>query len=73
LITDVWDGLDSFFQPGDEIVTAESAQDVLDALDRSAGGLERMARRARERALDEHTADRRAIDFEDALVMSVVA
>jgi hypothetical protein len=32
-----------------------------------------MARRARERALDEHTADRRAIDFEDALVMSVVA
>lgn len=73
LITDMWDGLDQFFEPGEEIVTARSATDVLNALDQGAGELDRMAKRARNRTLDEHTADHRAIDFEDALVMSVAA
>ncbi len=68
LITDIWEGLDEFFQPGSEIVTASSADDVLGALDRDAAELGRMAARARERTLDEHTAAHRAIDFEDALV-----
>lgn len=66
IVTDVWDGLDQFFSPGYEILTAHSGADVLNALDRSDEELQRMARRARERTLEVHTADQRAIDFEDA-------
>ncbi len=64
IVTDVWDGLDRFFTPGSEILTAQSAEEVLSALDTVD---DRLARRARERTLDMHTADHRALDFERAL------
>ncbi len=67
IITDTWEGLDRFFTPGSEILTAGTAQDVLDALDRPQSEMQRIARRARERTLDEHTADHRAVDFENAI------
>ena len=68
IISDVWEGLDQFFSPGEEILTAESAEDVLAALDLPDADLARIARNARARTLDQHTAEHRAIDFENALI-----
>jgi spore maturation protein CgeB len=67
LLTDSWDGLDSFFTPDEEVLITRSADDTLAALDRSSEELERIARAARERTLTEHTADRRALELEAAL------
>jgi spore maturation protein CgeB len=60
VISDDWEGLSTFFTPGREILVAGSSADTLEALRLSAGERDAIARRARERALDEHTADRRA-------------
>lgn len=60
IVSDAFEGLDRFFTEGREIIVARSAADVLAALDRDDGELERMGRAARERALGEHTADHRA-------------
>ena len=60
ILTDSWDGLDAFYTPGDEILVARTAEDALAALDLPDSELRAVARRARERTLDEHTADRRA-------------
>jgi len=67
IVTDAWDGLDEFFAPGDEILVARTTEDTLRALRLPEEELERMARRARERTLEEHTAERRARDLEAAL------
>lgn len=60
IVSDAFEGLDRFFSPGREILVARSTADVLAALDRSDEELARIGRAARERALEEHTADRRA-------------
>ncbi|HET7649056.1 MAG TPA: glycosyltransferase [Gaiellaceae bacterium] len=62
VISDWWDGLDAFFEPGHEILVAGDADDVLRHLrhgDRAVG------HRARERVLAAHTADHRAAELED--------
>src|SRR5690606_10461611 len=60
IVSDVWPGLESFFEPGREILLARDAKDVLAALDLSDAELTRIARAARERTLAEHTSDCRA-------------
>jgi spore maturation protein CgeB len=67
LITDAWEGIEAFYQPGTEILVAESTGDVLAALDLGDAELTRIGSAARERTLAEHTAERRAIDFERAV------
>jgi spore maturation protein CgeB len=67
ILTDTWDGLDSFFTPDEEILITRSAADTLAALERSGDELTRLAAAARERTLSEHTADRRALELETAL------
>ena len=66
MISDWWQGLDEFFLPGEEILVAGSAGDVIDILqnvtDEAANEL---GRRARERVLAAHTAERRAEEFEE--------
>jgi spore maturation protein CgeB len=59
-ITDAWEGLEAFFEPGEEILVARSAGDVVDAIALSRGELVRMALAARERVLAQHAADVRA-------------
>lgn len=70
VITDGWEGLETFFVPGEELFVAHTAEDVLDALDTSEDELCRMAWRARERTLSEHTGNDRATQmlayFEEA-------
>ena len=65
MVSDNWPGLDSFFVPGKEILVPDSADDVvgyLRAVDESE--LRRIGRCAQERVLAEHTAQRRAEQFE---------
>jgi len=58
VLSDAWEGLDSFFEPGREILTAEDTGDTVAALSRD--DLAAIGARARERTLDEHTSRRRA-------------
>ena len=67
VISDSWEGLDRFFTPGSEILLAETSEDVLGALALSDESLAAIARRARARALEEHSAECRARDFEAAI------
>jgi len=64
ILTDWWRGLDDFFTPGREILVSRNAEDATAALDMNDAELKRIAARARERVLDEHTSDRRAAEFE---------
>ncbi|HEU4987481.1 MAG TPA: glycosyltransferase [Rhizobiaceae bacterium] len=64
ILADWWRGLDDFFTPGREILVARNAEDATAALDMNDAELKRIAARARERVLDEHTSDRRAAEFE---------
>ncbi|MCU1335612.1 MAG: hypothetical protein JWO19_1193 [Bryobacterales bacterium] len=67
ILSDVWPGLDSFFKPGTEILVASGTEDAIEALEKSPEGLARISRAARERTLEEHTADVRARQLEDIL------
>ena len=60
IITDLWPGLESFFEPSREVLLARDADDVLAALDLTDAELARIARCARERTLTEHTSHSRA-------------
>lgn len=67
IVTDWWEGLDFFFEPGSEILVARSGQDTVAAIELSDAELDRIARRALERALEEHTSERRARELEKIL------
>ncbi len=60
VLSDWWEGLDSFFEPGSEILIGRSTEDAVAALDLDRGEVERIARAARWRVLDEHTSAHRA-------------
>ena len=68
IVSDTWAGLDEFFTPGAEILIAEATEDAVAALQLSDGELGKIASAARERTLAEHSAARRAEEFEKLLV-----
>jgi spore maturation protein CgeB len=59
ILTDAWEGLDTFFEPGSEVLVARGTADAVVALELPAATLSVIAHRARERVLDEHTAAHR--------------
>jgi spore maturation protein CgeB len=61
IVTDWFRGLNAFFEPGQEVLIASNAEDVLRALGRRDSELLHMALRARQRTLDEHTGYQRAL------------
>lgn len=67
ILSDAWAGLELFFRPGEEILVAGSTDQAVAALELTDHELSRMARAARERTLDVHTAENRAMDLEAAL------
>jgi spore maturation protein CgeB len=67
VLTDAWDGLGAFFEPGEDILVARTTQDALAALDLSDGEIARIARAGRERTLAEHTSAKRAEALEALL------
>ncbi len=60
VVSDHWEGLEEFFEPGREILIAAQAGDVVDALALPTDELRRIGSAARERVLDEHTSDHRS-------------
>ena len=60
VLSDTWEGLDAFFEPGREILVAHGTDDALEALSLSREALAKIGAAARARALEQHTADHRA-------------
>jgi spore maturation protein CgeB len=63
VLSDVWEGLADFFQPGEEILLVSTPEDVVAAMELSDAELGSIGRRARERALADHTAAHRAAEL----------
>jgi spore maturation protein CgeB len=65
IISDPWEGLDSLFVPGSEILIARSGAEVLEYLnDLPEGERREIGRRGRARVLEAHTAAHRALELE---------
>jgi len=60
IVSDEWSGLDEFYTAGEEILVARTTDEALAALDSSDEEIARIARRAYERTLIEHTSEHRA-------------
>lgn len=67
VLSDWWEGLGEFFEPGSEIIVGRSSTDTIAALQMSPEELAKIGNAARERALAEHTAEHRAEEFEATL------
>lgn len=63
VVSDEWPGLAECFEPDSEILLARSAADVVAALELPRAELARIGAAARERALADHTAERRALEM----------
>ena len=63
VLSDSWNGLEEFFAPGEEILVARSAEDVLAALELPSERLRAVAEAARKRVLSSHTAEHRAAEL----------
>jgi spore maturation protein CgeB len=72
IISDAWPGLETFFKPNEEILLAASSTDVISFLNNmSQEDAKKIGRRAQERVLAEHSAERRAIEFEQIVATKV--
>ncbi len=65
LLTDTWEGLDSFFTPGTQVLPVASTGDVLAALSLTDRELQHVAQAGRDRTLQEHTGICRVIELEE--------
>jgi len=63
MLSDVWEGFEAFFTPGEEILPVRTADDVVAALDLDDTEIARLGAAGRERALAEHTSDRRCTEL----------
>jgi spore maturation protein CgeB len=65
IVSDNWAGLETLLSPGEEILLADSAEDVITYLhDMDRSEIQRIGRHAQERVLAEHTSQVRAAEFE---------
>lgn len=65
IVSDAWPGLESFFGVGEEILVAENGGDVVRLLtEASDADLAKIGEAARARVIEEHSAERRAEQFE---------
>ena len=60
VLSDWWTGLNEFFEPGEEILIATSTKESVQAITEDTGRLTQIGMRAKQRALDCHTASARA-------------
>jgi len=63
VLSDCWEGLDAFFEPGSELLIGRTGDDTIGALGLSNAELARIAAAARERVLAEHTSAHRAAEL----------
>jgi spore maturation protein CgeB len=74
LITDAWDGIDMFLEPGREVLVARDGEEVARYVrDVDAAQAREIGVRARERMLAEHTYGHRAADLERVLAGREIA
>jgi spore maturation protein CgeB len=74
VVSDRWEGLDSLFEPGREIVLADGTDDVIRLLESCGDGeAAAMGAAARQRVLNGHTAADRAAELEASLVEAAAA
>jgi spore maturation protein CgeB len=67
ILSDWWEGIEEFFEPGTELLIARSAGESIAALELSEAELKQVAAAARDRVLGEHTAAHRAVELETIL------
>jgi spore maturation protein CgeB len=66
IISDSWLGLETFFVPSEEILLAQSSEDVVSYLrGLSPAQSRKIGQRAQQRVLAEHSAEKRALQFEE--------
>jgi spore maturation protein CgeB len=63
VISDSWEGLDEFFEPGRQILVASSADDVVNAIELGDEELRRVGKAARDKVFSAHTADHRSLEL----------
>jgi len=69
ILSDPWDGLETIFRPGEEILITHSAEETLHFLrETSADERRAIGQRARLRVLAAHTAAQRAAELEEAII-----
>ena len=66
ILSDTFEGLDTFFEPGKEILLARSTDEAAEALQMPPAELAKIGNAARARVLSEHTADVRARQMVEA-------
>lgn len=67
IVSDRWPGLETVFEPGREILTAGTPEEVIAVLNRPAEALREIGEAGRRRVLAGHTAAHRARELEDYL------
>jgi spore maturation protein CgeB len=74
VVTDAWEGISTFFEPGSEILVAESAEDIVACLrTTSAERATQIGAAARQRVLRDHTYAQRAAELDSVLCPTVAA
>ncbi len=74
MITDAWEGIDQFFEPGEEILVAESSNEVIEHMSAlTAAKARRIGEAAYRRVLAEHTYAHRAAQIDALLENHAVA
>ncbi len=72
IISDIWDGIETLLEPGQDIILAEKPEDVLNVLDTWAETRrEALGASAQRRILAEHTAAHRAASMEGDLLEAI--
>lgn len=70
ILSDWWPGLDTFFEPGREILVSQSVAEAASAITMPSAELAKIGSRARDRVLEQHTAAIRARQLTSLIEMS---
>ena len=73
IISDAWPGIETLFTPGEEILLADDAETVIEALSAPVDQARAMGEAARRRILSEHTPSHRAHTLERELIAALRA
>jgi spore maturation protein CgeB len=74
IVSDWWAGLETFFTPGAEILRANSSDDIIRYLaEMDVDEIKRIGRQAQQRVIAEHSAECRAVEFEQRVADTSMA
>ena len=74
ILSDLWPGLDTILKVGEEVLLTENAEQVMEIVEgMDDAEIRRIGHCARERVLSEHSADRRAEQFEGCVASAAAA